>query len=130
MSPQSSLRTLLKSPNQSGSPPPSAFSTSYQPSPYSVLPSPSTFFSVVVLRSKRTGVRVHAKSLQSCLTLCDPRTIARQALLSMGFSRQEYWSGLPGSPPGDLSNPGIEPVSPALQKGSLPLSHQGSQADR
>ena len=36
-------------------------------------------------------------------------------LLSMGFSRQEYWSGLPCPPPGDLPDPGIEPVSPALQ---------------
>jgi len=44
-------------------------------------------------------------------------TVAPQALLSMGFSRQEYWSGLPCPPPGDLPDPGIEPVSlpsPAL----------------
>jgi len=40
-------------------------------------------------------------------------TAARQGLLSMGFSRQEYWSGLPCLPPGDLPNPGIEPASPA-----------------
>ena len=40
-----------------------------------------------------------------------PWTVARQAPLSMGFSRQEYWSGLPFPFPGDLSNPGIEPVS-------------------
>ena len=46
---------------------------------------------------------------QSCLTLCDP--IACQVLASMGFSRQEYWSGLPFPPPGDLSNSGIEPAS-------------------
>ena len=44
----------------------------------------------------------------------------------MGFYRQEYWSGLPFPSPGDLPNPGIEPASPALQAGSLPLSHQGS----
>ena len=46
-----------------------------------------------------------------------PWTVARQAPLSMGFSRQEYWSGLPHPPPGDLPNPGIEltpPVSPAV----------------
>ena len=46
-----------------------------------------------------------------------PRTVARQALLSMGFSRQEYWSGLPFPPSGDLPDPGIEPTSlasPAL----------------
>ena len=63
----------------------------------------------------------------SCVWLCvTSRTVARQAPLSMGFSRQEYWSGLPCPPPGDLPNPGIEPKSPALQVGSLPLSHQGS----
>ena len=57
------------------------------------------------------------KSPQSCLTLCDLWTVARQAPLSMGFSRQEYWSGLPCPPPGDLPDPGIEPASlksPAL----------------
>ena len=42
-------------------------------------------------------------------------TVARQALLSMGFSRQEYLSGLPFPSPGDLPNPGTEPISPALQ---------------
>ena len=56
-------------------------------------------------------------------------TVARQAPLSMGFSRQEYCNGLPCPPPGDLTNPGIEPrspVVPALQVDSLPLSHWGS----
>ena len=53
-------------------------------------------------------------------------TIACQAPLSMEFSRQEYWSGLPCPPPGDFSNPGIKPAAPALQVDSLPLSHQGS----
>ena len=53
-------------------------------------------------------------------------TVACQATLSMGFSRQEcYWSGLPFPSPGYLSNPGVEPGSPALQADSLPLSHQG-----
>ena len=54
-----------------------------------------------------------------------PWTIAHQAPLSMGFSRQEYWSGSPFPPPGGLPNPGIEPaslMSPALQTGSLPLA--------
>ena len=46
--------------------------------------------------------------------------------LSMGFPRQEYWSGVPLSPPGDLPDPGIEPACPALQADSLPLSHLGS----
>ena len=58
-------------------------------------------------------------------------TVTHQAPLSMGFSRQEYWSGLPCSPPGDLPNPGIKPASPTLlhqQVDSLPLSHQGSPA--
>ena len=60
---------------------------------------------------------VHAKSLQSCLTLCDPMDVAHQAPLSMRFSRQEQRSGLPCPPPGDLPNPGIKPMSltsPAL----------------
>ena len=52
-----------------------------------------------------------------CLTLCDPWTVARQAPLSMGFPRQEYWSGLPFPSSGDLPEPGIEPVSPALADG-------------
>ena len=53
-------------------------------------------------------------------------TVARQAPLSMGFPRQEYWSGLPCPPPGDLPDPGIESASPARLANSLPLSHQGS----
>ena len=51
-------------------------------------------------------------------------TVARQASLSMGFSRQECWSGLPFPPPEDLPDPGTEPVSTALQEDSLPLSHR------
>ena len=52
-----------------------------------------------------------AKSLQSCPTLHDPNSIARQVCLSLGFPRHEYWSGLPFSSPGDLPDPGIEPLS-------------------
>ena len=48
-----------------------------------------------------------------------PRGLAYQAPLSMGFSRQEYWSGLPFPSPGDLPNPGIEPKSPTLQADTL-----------
>ena len=55
-----------------------------------------------------------------------PWTIACQAPMSMEFSRQECWSGLPFPPPGDLPTPGIEPTSPALQADSLLLSHQES----
>ena len=57
------------------------------------------------------------------------RTVAHQASLSMGFSRQEYWCGLPCPPPGDLPNPGIKPASPALQADSLLLSLWGSPQD-
>ena len=57
---------------------------------------------------------------KSCLTLVTPWTVACQASLSMGFPRQEYWSGLPFPSPGDLPNPRIEPWSPALQADSLP----------
>ena len=49
-----------------------------------------------------------------------PWTVAHQSPLSMGFSRQEYWSGLPFPSPGDFPNPGIEPWSPALQADDLP----------
>ena len=48
---------------------------------------------------------MHAKSLQSCPTLCETMDVAHQAPLSMGFSRQEYWSGLPCLPPGGSSQP-------------------------
>ena len=51
---------------------------------------------------------------QSCLTLCDPWTVAYQVPPSMGFSRQEYWSRLPFRSPVHLPNPGIEPGSPTL----------------
>ena len=50
----------------------------------------------------------------------DPVDCSRQAPLCMGFSRQEYWSGLPFPPSGDLPDPGIKPRSPALQADSLP----------
>ena len=64
------------------------------------------------LADTSSRVLVHAcKSLQSCLTLCNPWTVAHQAPLSMGFSRHGSWSGLPCPPPGDLPNPGIEPAS-------------------
>ena len=51
---------------------------------------------------------------QSCLILLQPHAVARQAPLSMGFCRQEYWSGLPFPTPGDLPNPEIKPASPVL----------------
>ena len=63
---------------------------------------------------------VHAKSFQLCPTLATLWMVACQAPLSMGFSRQEYWSGLPCPPPGDLLDPGIGPsflMFPALAGG-------------
>ena len=55
-----------------------------------------------------------------CSTLCDPPwTVACQAPLSMGFSRQEYWSGLPFPSPGDLPDPWIEPWPPTFQEDCL-----------
>ena len=55
---------------------------------------------------------------KSHLTLATPWTVACPAPLSLGFSRQEYWSGLSFPSPGDLPDPGIEPRSPALQADS------------
>ena len=63
---------------------------------------------------------------QSWPTFATSWTIDCQPPLSMGLSGQEYWSGLPFPSPGDLSDPGINPESPALQAVSLLLSHQGS----
>ena len=68
---------------------------------------------------------------KSCLTLATPWTVACQASLSMGFSGQEYCSGLPFPSPGDLPDPATEPGSPALQADSLRLclyrlSYEGS----
>ena len=54
------------------------------------------------------------KLLSHVQLFASPWTVAYQAPLSMGFFRQEYWSGLPFPPPGDLPDPGIEPVSPAF----------------
>ena len=66
---------------------------------------------------------MHAQSLSRVQLFVTPWTVAHQAPLSMGFFRQEYWTGLSFPSPGDLPNPGIEPASPALQADSLPLSH-------
>ena len=67
---------------------------------------------------------------ESCQTLPTPWTVVCQALLSMGFSRQESWSGLPFPSLGYLPNPGIEPRSPALQADSLLPELQGKPNDR
>ena len=68
---------------------------------------------------------VCVKSLSHVRLIATPWTVARQAPLSMEFSRQEYWSGLPFPSLGDLPDPGIEPGSPALQADSLPPESPG-----
>ena len=80
------------------------------------------------------GGQLGGAGCPGCAMLCHsavsdymtPRTGARQAPLSMGFSRQEYWSGLPCPPPGDLPDPGIKLRSPALQVDSLPTEPSGN----
>ena len=77
------------------------------------------FFTLTCVLSRFSRVQLFAT----------PWTVALQAPLSMAFSRQEYWSGLPCPPPRDLPDPGMEassPLAPALQADSLLLSHQGS----
>ena len=72
--------------------------------------------------------------MRACMPACSVTSVvsdsvARQAPLSMGFFRQEYWSGLPYPPSGDLPDPGIKPTSPGsptLQVNSLPLRHRVS----
>ena len=64
-------------------------------------------------------VKVKVKSLSRVRLFVTPWTVACQAPPSMRFSRQEYWSGLPFPSPGDLPNPGIKPMSPALQADAL-----------
>ena len=66
------------------------------------------------------------KSLSRVQLFVTPWTVAYQVPPSKGFSRQEYLSGLPFPPPGDLPDPGIEPVSPALQTDSLPSELPGN----
>ena len=65
------------------------------------------------------------RSLSRVRFFATPWTVAYQAPPSVGFSRQEYWSGLPFPSPGDLPNPGIEPRSPALQADALPSEPPG-----
>ena len=65
------------------------------------------------------ALKVKVKSLSHVRLSAAPWTVAYQASLSMGFSRQEYWSGLPFPSPGDLPNPGIKPESPALEADAL-----------
>ena len=70
-------------------------------------------------------ILVVVQSLGRVQLFVTPWTVAHQAPLSIGFSRQAYWSGLPFPSPRDLPNPGVEPRSPALQADSLPLAPPG-----
>ena len=70
---------------------------------------------IEVLPQESKAERVLCSPLSHVQLFATPWTVALQAPLSMGFSRQEYWSGLPFLSPGDLSDPGIKPRSPALQ---------------
>ena len=69
---------------------------------------------------KKVKSEVKVKSLSRVRLLVTPWAVAHQASQSMGFSRQEYWSGLPFPSPGDLPDPGMEPRSSAVQANSLP----------
>ena len=69
--------------------------------------------------------KVKVKSLSHVWLFAIPWTVAHQAPPSMGFSKQEYWSGLPYASPGDLPDPGTEPGSPALQTDALPSEPPG-----
>ena len=100
-------------------------------------PSPTCFMrqghkcrpGIGVKNSKQANLNLGTVVANSRYVMSDssviPWAVAHQAPLSMEFSRQEYLSGLSCPPPGDLSNPGIEPKSPALQADSLPLSYLG-----
>ena len=66
------------------------------------------------LHNAVNALKLKVKSLSRVQLFATPWTVAYQASPSMGFSRQEYWSGLPFPSPGDLPDPGIEPRSPAL----------------
>ena len=79
---------------------------------------PSVSLSLLKEHSHWT-VKVKVKSLSRVRLFVTPWTVAYQAPPSMGFSRQEYWSGLPFPSPGDLPDPGIEPGSPAFQADAL-----------
>ena len=70
-------------------------------------------------------VKVKVKSLSRVRLFATPWTVDYQASLSMEFSRQEYWSGLPFPSLGDLPNPGIEPGSPTLWADALPSEPPG-----
>ena len=82
--------------------------------------------SIVLIDKSLGGSRdLKGKSLSRVRLFATPWTVAYQASQSMGFSRQEYWSGLPFPSPGHLPDPGIEPRSPASQADALPTEPPG-----
>ena len=90
------------------------------PSPSISIPQSLSLFHPPSLFFIHTETHTHTFILSHVRLFFTPRTAAHQAPLSMGCSRQEYWSGLPCSPPGDLRSPGIKPIcfmSPALAGG-------------
>jgi len=90
----------------------------------------ATHFSIFAWRIPWTeepgGLQSESEVAQSCPTFCDPMDSSlHQAPQSMGFSRQEYWTGLPFPSPGNLPDPGIGPRSPALYTDTLPSEPPG-----
>ena len=85
----------------------------------------SIILSFLLLNSILSYVAVVVLVAQSCPTLATPWTVAHPASLSIGFPRQEYWSGLLFLSAGDLPDSVIEPVSPTLQADSLRMSQPG-----
>ena len=79
----------------------------------------------LTIKDSQMYINIKVKVLRHVQLFGTPWTVACQAPLSMGFSRQECWSGLPIPSPGDLPNPGIKPGSPALQADSLPSEPLG-----
>ena len=80
-------------------------------------------------KTQVTNIRNKVLVAQLCPTLCDPWTVARQAPLSMGFSRHEYHGGSPFPSPGDLPDPEIEPTSPALAGGFFTAEPPGTSTE-
>ena len=79
--------------------------------------------------TRQEGCLCECLVTQLCPTLSNPWNVAHQAPLSMGFSRQEYWSGLPRPPPSNRRDSGSEPLSPALQADSLPSEPPGKPSE-
>ena len=89
------------------------------PFPEVSIPSNFVIITSLIFLSSTIHMCMCVLATQSCSTRCNPMDCTCQAPLSMEFSRQEYWSGLPFPSPGDLPNPGIKPRSPALQADTL-----------